>query len=97
MGKLGTTRRPAVLRVKSMERADEVMAIAEENGWKVIVGVEPDKPENTADLEGLMQRGASRYADSCSSVAMIHARAAAGASSRSAADSDASRGAEHSS
>jgi SWIM/SEC-C metal-binding protein len=41
-----------------MERADEVMAIAEQNGWKVVVGVEPDKPENTADLETLMQGGA---------------------------------------
>jgi SWIM/SEC-C metal-binding protein len=40
-----------------MERADEIMAIAEHNGWKVIVGVEPDKPENTADLETLMQGG----------------------------------------
>lgn len=59
MAKLGTTQRPAVLRVQSMERADEVMAIAERNGWKVIVGVEPDKPENTAGLETLMQGGAA--------------------------------------
>jgi SWIM/SEC-C metal-binding protein len=59
VAKLGTTQRPAVLRVQSMERADEVMAIAERNGWKVIVGVEPDKPENTADLETLMQGGAA--------------------------------------
>ena len=32
--------------MQSMDRADEVMAIAERNGWKVIVGVEPDKPES---------------------------------------------------
>jgi len=38
-----------------MARADEIMAMAERNGWKVIVGVESDKPENTADLETLMQ------------------------------------------
>jgi len=30
-----------------MERADEAMVIAERNGWKVIVGVEPDQPEST--------------------------------------------------
>ena len=57
MAKLGTTQRPAALRVQSMKRANEVMAIAERNGWKVIVGVEPDKPENTTDLEVLMQGG----------------------------------------
>ena len=57
MAKLGTIQRPAVLRVQSMERADEVMAIAERKGWKVIVGIEPDKPENTTDIETLMQGG----------------------------------------
>ncbi|MGH7826560.1 MAG: PBPRA1643 family SWIM/SEC-C metal-binding motif protein [Candidatus Binatia bacterium] len=59
MEKLGTTQRPAVLRVQSMERADEIMAAAERNGWKVIVGVEPEQPEDTADLETLMQGGAT--------------------------------------
>ena len=42
-----------------MERAGEIMAMAKRNGWKVVVGVEPDKPENTADLETLMQGGAA--------------------------------------
>lgn len=42
-----------------MARADEVMAIAEQKGWMVVVGVEPDKPENTTDLETLMQGGAT--------------------------------------
>ena len=42
-----------------MERADEAMVIAERNGWKVIVGVEPDQPESTADLTTLMQGGAT--------------------------------------
>lgn len=59
MRKLGTRQRPVVLRVQSMERADEVMAIAERNGWKVIVGVEPDKPEDTAGLQTLMHGGAA--------------------------------------
>jgi SWIM/SEC-C metal-binding protein len=59
VAKLGTMQRPAVLRVQSVERADEVMAIAERKGWKVIVGVEPDKPEKTTDLEMLVQGGAA--------------------------------------
>ncbi|OGP86981.1 MAG: hypothetical protein A2Y95_06870, partial [Deltaproteobacteria bacterium RBG_13_65_10] len=59
MAKLGTEQRPAVLRVQSMERAGEIMVIAERNGWKVIVGIEPDKPEGTADLDTLMQGGAT--------------------------------------
>ena len=53
--KLGTHERPAVLRVSSMERANEVMAIAEHNGWKAIVGIEPDQPENIVDLDTLMR------------------------------------------
>ena len=42
-----------------MERADEVMAIAERNGWKIIVGIEPDRPENAADLDTLTQEEAA--------------------------------------
>jgi SWIM/SEC-C metal-binding protein len=59
MARLGTTEKPAVLCVQSMERADELMAIAEQNGWKVIVGIEPDQPENIDDLETLLRGGAS--------------------------------------
>jgi len=54
VAKLGTTQRPTIPRVQSMERADEGLAIAERDGWKVIVGVEP---ENAADLETLMHGG----------------------------------------
>ena len=58
MARLGTTGRPAILRVRSMDRAREVMRIAERNGWKAIVGVEPDKAEDISDLETLLQGGA---------------------------------------
>ncbi len=50
MAKLGTEKRPAVVRVQTIERAGEIAGIFEENDWKYIVGVEPDKPEDISDL-----------------------------------------------
>jgi SWIM/SEC-C metal-binding protein len=54
MAKLGTTKHPAVARVQTMERAEEIMALCESHGWKVVVGVEPDKPEDVSDVERLL-------------------------------------------
>lgn len=54
MAKLGTTKRPAVVRVRSMERAQEILALCDRHGWKVIVGIEPDKPEDISDVERLL-------------------------------------------
>jgi len=54
MAKLGTDKRPAVLRVQSMERAEEIAACCEKNGWKYIVGIEPDKPEDISDLDRIL-------------------------------------------
>lgn len=51
---LGTEAHPIILRVPSMERAEEVSALCEQGGWKFIVGIEPDKPENTDDLEAAL-------------------------------------------
>jgi len=60
MAKLGTTKRPAVVRVRTMERAGEIMALCERHGWKVIVGIEPDKPEDISDVERLLNRNKAR-------------------------------------
>lgn len=54
MPKLGSVGRPAVLRVRSMEKAKEVMALCQERGWKVVVGIEPEEPEDLRDLERLL-------------------------------------------
>lgn len=54
---LGTEAHPIILRVQSLERAKEVAALCEEGGWKFIVGIEPDKPENTDDLESARAAG----------------------------------------
>ena len=52
--KLGTEKMPAVVSVQTEERLKEVTSIFEENGWKFIIGLEPDKPEDVTDLEVLL-------------------------------------------
>jgi SWIM/SEC-C metal-binding protein len=54
MGKLGSQNQPAVARVKSQKRADEILSICNRRGWKVIVGIEPNKPEDISDVERLL-------------------------------------------
>mgnify|MGYP005851107267 CR=1 FL=1 len=54
MEKLGSRKRPAVVRVQSLARAEKILEICNKRGWKVIVGIEPDKPENISDLERLL-------------------------------------------
>jgi hypothetical protein len=41
----GTKQHPAVVRVRTEERAHEVLVLCEEHGIQVIVGIEPDKTE----------------------------------------------------
>ena len=53
---MGTHKRPAVVRVRSVEKAEALVALCNEHGWQVIVGVEEDKPEDTADVERLLNR-----------------------------------------
>ncbi|MDP2644238.1 MAG: SEC-C metal-binding domain-containing protein [Desulfobacterales bacterium] len=52
--KLGTEKNPAVVRVQNEKRLKEVASIFEEKGWKFTIGLEPDKPEDVADLELLL-------------------------------------------
>ncbi len=54
MSKLGTSSKPAIARVQSQEKANEIMRICEENNWKVIVGIEPDKEEDISDVDKLL-------------------------------------------
>jgi SWIM/SEC-C metal-binding protein len=56
MAKLGTRKRPAVVHVGSEARAGEIMQICQSHGWQVIVGIEPDKPEDISDIRKLMNR-----------------------------------------
>lgn len=50
MARLGTKARPAVIRAQTEDRALELYEHCAARGWNVIVGVEPDKPEDITDM-----------------------------------------------
>ena len=50
----GVKKGSAVVRVQTMARAEEILALCNKYGWKVIVGIEPDKPEDVSDVERLL-------------------------------------------
>lgn len=52
--KLGTSKRPAVVRVRTQAKAEEILAVCDRHGWKVIVGLEPDEEEDVSDVERLL-------------------------------------------
>ena len=56
MAQLGTSKRPAIVRVQTNRRAKEMIRVAEEHGWKVIVGIEPDEPEDITDINRLLNK-----------------------------------------
>lgn len=56
MAKLGTEKNPAIVHVQDLDRANEVAEIFEHYGWKFIIGLEPEKPENVSDLVKLLNR-----------------------------------------
>jgi SWIM/SEC-C metal-binding protein len=55
VAKLGSHKRPAIVRVRSEEEAQEIIELAQQRGWQVIVGIEPDTFEDLSDLEKLMR------------------------------------------
>jgi SWIM/SEC-C metal-binding protein len=66
MTKLGSHKRPAVVRVQSPKRAQEIMEMCEGKGWQIIVGIEPDKFEDVSDVEKLL------YPDSSTSFRSVY-------------------------
>lgn len=54
MTRLGSKKRPAIVRVQTQERSDQVMDIFREHDWDFIIGVEPDKEEDITDLLKLL-------------------------------------------
>ncbi len=54
MSKLGTEKRPVIVRVQSDEMARYVAETCSENGWHYIIGFEPDMPEDILDLEKML-------------------------------------------
>jgi SWIM/SEC-C metal-binding protein len=55
MPKLGSRKRPAIVRVHSAEAAEEILAVCYDHGWQAIVGVEADEPEDISDVEELLR------------------------------------------
>lgn len=60
MAKLGSDKHPAVVRVQTEQRATQVVRLCDEHGWKVIAGIEPDKPEDISDVERLLRASAGK-------------------------------------
>jgi len=44
----------AVVRVQTMPKGEEIVALCEKHHWKVIVGIEPDQPEDLSDIDLLL-------------------------------------------
>ena len=61
--KLGTKKRPAIVRVQTEERMKEVASKFEENGWIFTIGLESDEPEDITDLEILLNPPKTRTAE----------------------------------
>lgn len=51
MTRLGTRQRPAIVRVQTVDRAQQILALCNEHGIQCIVGVEPDQYEDITDVE----------------------------------------------
>lgn len=52
--KLGTEKYPALVHVRTEERFREITALFKEKGWRFKIELEPDQPEDIADLERLL-------------------------------------------
>ncbi|MBS4198168.1 hypothetical protein KHA93_00655 [Bacillus sp. FJAT-49732] len=61
MSKLGSNARPAVLRVHSEEKATDLYQVCEEMGWKVIINIDSDKPEDLSDYHRLIGKSRSLF------------------------------------
>jgi SWIM/SEC-C metal-binding protein len=51
VARIGTRKHPAIVRVQTAYRAQQIMALCGENGIECIVGIEPDQPEDFTDVE----------------------------------------------
>lgn len=56
MSKLGTSKKPLVLRVRNLVRAEEVAARCDKMNVKFVLGIEEDKPEDLRDLERYLRK-----------------------------------------
>jgi len=60
---LGTRKKPAIVRVQTEQRARQVLEFCTDHEIVVMVGLEPDKPEDITDIERvILAREPSRAA-----------------------------------
>ena len=59
MAKLGSKKRPIILRASTRVDGERAMRICEEHGWHYIVGFEPDKRQDFSDLDKALRSLAS--------------------------------------
>jgi len=62
MTKLGIGKNTVMGHVQTEQRLNEIAAICNEHGWKFIIGLEPDKPEDISDIERLLNPPSPRIA-----------------------------------
>jgi SWIM/SEC-C metal-binding protein len=55
LASIGSRKNPAIVRVQTAQRAQELLAFCEEHSIQLVVGVEPHKPEDIADIERALQ------------------------------------------
>lgn len=56
MARIGTSKHPAVARACTEERAREIVEFCNDHNIKVIVGIEPEKPEDISDVVRALSR-----------------------------------------
>jgi len=54
MAKLGSKKRPVVVRVQDEYRAKEIAEICSEHGLHFLIGLEPGEPEDISDVDKLL-------------------------------------------
>ena len=61
--KLGTKKNPAVVRVKTKKRMEEVASIFKEHGWEYTIEFDKTRSEDVTDLEILLNTPATVTVD----------------------------------
>lgn len=56
MKRIGSSKKPLVLRAQTAERAGELLELCNSRGFHAIVGIEDDKPEDISDLTRRLAR-----------------------------------------
>lgn len=55
MASIGSRKNPAIVRVQTVQRAEQLIAWCKNNDIHAIVGLEPDKTENITDIDRALQ------------------------------------------